>query len=160
VRGWLVKVMPATYADRVTWVSTYVFQQAIANQFTDASRHILLAGEAAHVFAPFGARGLNSGIADAFVAARAIDAALRAGTASNAEHAIQECARSRRAAAERNRAASSAALTHLQARSLFRRAIRRIGGRLAPSVPAIGRWMDKTPFGPPLSGADRDGMYY
>jgi 3-(3-hydroxy-phenyl)propionate hydroxylase len=160
VREWLARVMPAKYADRVTWVSTYVFRQAIANGFTDASHRMLLAGEAAHVFAPFGARGLNSGIADAFVAAQAIDAALRADTVSMAERPIRECAQSRRAAAERNRAASSAALTHLQAHSPVRRAIRVVAGRLAPLVPVIGRWMDKAPFGPPLGGADRNGMYY
>jgi len=160
VREWLVKVMPPVYADRVTWVSTYVFRQAIANGFTDASRRVLLAGEAAHVFAPFGARGLNSGIADAFVAAQAIDAALRADTATKAERAVQAFAHSRRAAAERNRAASSTALTHLQAHSPLRRAVRHVAGRLAPSMPAIGRWMDKTPYGPPLSGADQYGMFY
>jgi len=160
VRGWLARVMPAKYADRVTWVSTYVFRQAIANGFADASHRILISGEAAHIFAPFGARGLNSGIADAFVAAQAIDVALRADTMSDAERAIQEFAQSRRAAAERNRAASSTALTHLQAHSPVRRAIRVVAGRLAPSVPVIGRWMDKAPFGPPLGGADRDGMYY
>jgi ribosome biogenesis GTPase len=27
--------MPAKYADRVTWVSTYVFRQAIANAFVE-----------------------------------------------------------------------------------------------------------------------------
>ena len=160
VREWLVKVMPAVYADRVTWVSTYVFRQAIANGFADASRRVLLAGEAGHVFAPFGARGLNSGIADAFVAAQAIDAALRAGTVATAERAIEACAHSRRAAAERNRAASSTALTHLQADSPLRRAVRHVAGRLAPSIPAIGRWMDKAPYGPPLGGADRYGMHY
>jgi ATP-dependent DNA helicase RecQ len=37
---------------------------------------VLLAGEAAHLFAPFGARGLNSAIADALVAAGAIRRAL------------------------------------------------------------------------------------
>lgn len=160
VREWLARVMPAGYADRVTWVSTYVFRQAIADGFADASGRILLAGEAAHVFAPFGARGLNSGIADACVAARAIDTALRADAVSDAGHAIQNFAQSRRAAADRNRAASSTALAHLQARSLLRRATRRVAGRLAPSMPAIGRWMDRAPFGPPLGGAGRDGMYY
>jgi len=84
VRQWLPKVMPAKYADRVTWVSTYVFRQAIANAFVDATRRILLAGEAAHVFAPFGARGLNSGVADAFVAVKAIDAALQAESSAGA----------------------------------------------------------------------------
>ena len=160
VREWLIKVMPVAYADRVTWASTYVFRQAIANRFTDASHRVLLAGEAGHVFAPFGARGLNSGIADAFVAAQAIDAALRADDASAAARAIQACADSRRAAAGRNRAASSAALTHLQARSPLQRVLRRTAGYLAASMPAVGRWMDRAPFGPPLGGADRDGMFY
>ena len=76
VRRWLPLVMPARYAERVTWVSTYVFRQAVADRFTDPARRVLLVGEAAHVFAPFGARGLNSGIPDAFIAARAVRAAL------------------------------------------------------------------------------------
>ena len=37
---------------------------------------VCLVGEAAHLFAPFGARGLNSGVPDALVAARSIRAAL------------------------------------------------------------------------------------
>jgi 3-(3-hydroxy-phenyl)propionate hydroxylase len=159
VRQWLTKVMPAVYADRVTWRSTYVFRQAIANRFTDPSRRILVAGEAAHVFAPFGARGLNSGVADAWVAVRAIHGALGA-TAAEAERLIDGFARSRRAAAGRNRAASSAALGHLLADSPVRRAVRRVAGGLAPSVTAIGRWLDKAPYGPALTGADAEGMYY
>ena len=52
IRRWLPRVMPAKDADRVTWVSTYVFRQAIANAFTDASRRILLVGEAAEPEGP------------------------------------------------------------------------------------------------------------
>jgi 3-(3-hydroxy-phenyl)propionate hydroxylase len=159
-RDWLTKVMPAKYADRVTWVSTYVFRQAIANSFTDATRHVLLAGEAGHVFAPFGARGLNSGVADAVMAARMIDSALRAETPEATAGFIQEFADARRAAAERNRAASSAALIHLQAASPMRRAIRRAAARVAPFVREAGRWLDKAPFGPPLGEPDLYGMYY
>jgi len=160
VREWMAKVMPPKYADRVTWVSTYVFRQAIANRFTDATHRILLVGEAAHVFAPFGARGLNSGVADAFVAAAAIDAALRAESSSAAEHAVRGFAESRRAAAVRNRAASSAALAHLEAWSPLRRILRRTAALLAPAVPALGLWMDSAPYGPTLGAADQYGMYY
>ena len=160
VRRWLSSVMPARYADRITWVSSYVFRQAIANQFVDPSGRILLAGEAAHVFAPFGARGLNSGIADVFVAAEAIDCALRSGSVGAGSAAIAEFADSRRAAAERNRAASSVALRHLTAASAVRRAILLVAGRLAPSFQAVGRWMDKAPYGPQLTVPDRHGMYY
>jgi 3-(3-hydroxy-phenyl)propionate hydroxylase len=159
VREWLSRVMPAKYADRMTWVSTYVFRQAIANQFTDPTHRALLVGEAAHVFAPFGARGLNSGVADAWVAAQAVDNALGA-AGSAVEGHVREFATTRRAAAERNRRASSIALAHLTARSRVRRAIRRVAAMLAPSVRPIGRWMDRAPYGPPLGPPDRDGMQY
>jgi 3-(3-hydroxy-phenyl)propionate hydroxylase len=160
VRQWLPKVMPAKYAERVTWVSTYVFRQAIASSFVDANRRVLLAGEAAHVFAPFGARGLNSGIADAFVAARAIDTALRADSQDAAASFIDAFAQSRRAAAERNRAASSTALAHLVARSPARRLARYAAAQLSSSMPAMGKWLDAAPYGPPLGEPDREGMVY
>jgi 3-(3-hydroxy-phenyl)propionate hydroxylase len=160
VRDWLAKVMPPKYAERVTWVSTYIFQQAIATAFTDASRRVLLAGEAAHVFAPFGARGLNSGVADAYVAAGAIDAALESGSPAKRDGFILDAAATRLAAAARNRAASSTALRHLQAASPLRKAARHAAARLAPVAPALGRWLDKAPFGPTLGAADRFGMRY
>ena len=160
VREWLVRVMPAKYGDRVTWVSSYVFRQAIASALTDQTRHVLLVGEAAHLFAPFGARGLNSGVADAVMAARAVDSALSAAASDSAARFIQEFAEARQAAAARNRAASSSALTHLQAASPGRRAVRRTAAALAPIVPAAGRWLDKAPFGPPLGEADHFGMRY
>jgi 3-(3-hydroxy-phenyl)propionate hydroxylase len=168
VRRWLPQVLPAKYADRITWVSTYVFRQAIADSFVDAERRILLAGEAAHVFAPFGARGLNSGVADAFVAAQAIDAALKAEASAAGTHdgsaaarqRIDDFAETRRAAAERNRAASSTALAHLVAGSPARRLLRRTAATAAPLFPSAGRWLDAAPYGPPLGEADRDGMHY
>lgn len=160
VRDWLVEVMPAKYADRVTWVSTYIFRQAIATAFTDAHRRVLLAGEAGHVFAPFGARGLNSGVADAYVAAGAIDAALRASSATDGDALIAEAAASRLAAAARNRAASSVALRHLQAASAHERLMRRAAAALAPVAPSLGQWLDKAPFGPTLGEPDRYGMQY
>jgi 3-(3-hydroxy-phenyl)propionate hydroxylase len=159
VRDWLARVMPAPYANRVTWASTYVFRQAIANRFADATGRLLLAGEAAHVFAPFGARGLNSGVADAFVAAGAIDHALADRPTAGVHSAVQAFAAARRAAATRNRAASSKALRHLEAASRVRRAVRRAAARVA-SLPGVGSWMDRAPYGPPLGSADRHGMYY
>ena len=67
VKRWIARVLPARYADRVTWVSTYRFYQVVASAFTDPHGRIALVGEAAHLFSPFGARGLNSGIPDAGV---------------------------------------------------------------------------------------------
>jgi 3-(3-hydroxy-phenyl)propionate hydroxylase len=160
LQKWLVKVMPERYAQRITWVSTYIFRQAIATAFTDMHHRLLLAGEAGHVFAPFGARGLNSGIADAFVAAGAIDAALKAESPAAADAAIVEAADARLAAAARNCAASSSALRHLMAASVQERLTRWLGARLAPIVPSLGEWLDKAPFGPGLGQADRFGMFY
>ncbi len=107
VKGWIAQVLPPKYADRVAWVSTYRFYQVVASAFTDEHRRIALVGEAAHLFAPFGARGLNSGIPDAIVAARAIDE----GTPT----AIDHFAITRREAALYNREASNLALRHMQA---------------------------------------------
>ena len=160
VKTWLPKVVDAKYAERVTWVSTYVFLQVLARSFTDVDRRVLLVGEAAHLFAPFGARGLNSGIPDAVVAAVAIGAALDASSTAEAHAAIDRFAASRRAAAERNRAASSAALEHLSASSPAARAKRRLGALLAPRVERVGRWLDSAPYGPRLDPPDADGMQY
>ncbi len=159
-RRWLPRVIRPDYADRITWVSTYIFRQAVANSFTDASRRVLLTGEAAHVFAPFGARGLNSGVPDAFVAAAAVDRALKASSPSEAENSIDHFALSRRTAALRNRAASNTALYHLTAPALTRRLRHRGAALLAPWIPACGRWMDRSPYGPALGRPDSDGMQY
>ncbi len=148
VRRWLPKVMPAKYADRITWVSTYQFLQLVAKEFTDPQRRVLLAGEAAHLFAPFGARGMNSGIPDAAGAARAIDKALKASTPAEALEQIDEFARTRRAAAEYNRDAAGRALAHIQVTG-WRGQLKRIGAaKLAPYWKRLGAWLDEGPYGP------------
>jgi 3-(3-hydroxy-phenyl)propionate hydroxylase len=160
VRKWLPLVMRADYADRITWVSTYIFRQAVATSFTEEHRRILLTGEAAHVFAPFGARGLNSGIADAFVAATAVDRALQAETVENAAAAVDHFALSRRAAALRNREASNTALRHLTAPTPVLKMKRRAAAALAPFLSPAAHWLDSAPYGPPLGLPDADGMQY
>ncbi|MGH8993817.1 MAG: FAD-dependent monooxygenase, partial [Acidimicrobiia bacterium] len=57
VQRWLTRVIDPRYAERIAWVSTYRFLQALAAAFTDPERRVLLVGEAAHLYAPFGARG-------------------------------------------------------------------------------------------------------
>jgi 3-(3-hydroxy-phenyl)propionate hydroxylase len=160
VKTWLPQVVDAKYAERVTWVSTYVFLQALARSFTDAERRVLLVGEAAHLFAPFGARGLNSGVPDAVVAAAAVRTAFDRRTTADAHAAIDHFAANRRAAAERNRSASNEALEHLSAASLSARAKRRVGALLATRVESVGRWLDSAPYGPRLGPPDSDGMQY
>jgi 2-polyprenyl-6-methoxyphenol hydroxylase-like FAD-dependent oxidoreductase len=59
----------------LVWSSVYRFQSRHADRFRVG--RVLLAGDAAHVMAPFGARGLNSGVADAENAAWKIAYVLR-----------------------------------------------------------------------------------
>jgi 3-(3-hydroxy-phenyl)propionate hydroxylase len=140
VKRWIPQVLPPKYADRVSWVSTYRFYQVVASAFTDEHRRIALVGEAAHLFAPFGARGLNSGIPDALVAARAI--------AEGRAEAIDHFATTRREAALYNRDASNLALQHMQANGLGIRLKRRVRAAIAKRGIAAGTWLDSSPFGP------------
>ncbi|MFC7079007.1 FAD-dependent monooxygenase [Halorussus caseinilyticus] len=57
----IARILGERYRSRVSWVSEYKFKQVTANSFVDDHRRVLLAGEAAHLFAPYGARGMNSG---------------------------------------------------------------------------------------------------
>lgn len=148
VRKWLPKVMDAKYADAVTWVSTYTFHQAVASSYTDAYSRVLLAGEAAHLFAPFGARGLNSGVPDAIIAARGIRKALDAGSLKEAKQAINAAAEERRTAGLYNRNGSNTALHHIQGNSPFMNRKRETAADLSSLVPSMGRWLDEGPYGP------------
>ncbi|MCY0877455.1 MAG: FAD-dependent monooxygenase [Firmicutes bacterium] len=148
VRSWLPRILPAFYQDRVTWVSTYQFLQVVAESFVDAHHRLLLTGEAAHLFAPFGARGFNSGVPDAILAARAADAALKASDEGERVAAIRSFADERRRAALYNRDAAGIALEHIQGESAGMRAKRAAAALLSPVWPEFGRWLDEGPYGP------------
>lgn len=148
VKKWLPKVMDPKYADRVTWVSSYRFHQVVADSFTDDKRRILLAGEAAHLFAPFGARGLNSGVPDAIISVRGIEQAIKATSEEGRRQAIDEAATERRIAAQWNRDGSTTALHHLQGESKEMNMKRELAASLVSVVPTLGRWLDEGPYGP------------
>lgn len=137
VRRWLPAVVGEGYGERVLWVSTYRFLRKVATSFTDPHRRVLLAGEAAHLFPPFGARGMNSGIADAAAAAEAI-----------ADGTVEAFADVRRSAALFNSAAAGAALDHLRPRRRIVRARQRAAATLAPVLPWCGSWLEHAPYGP------------
>ncbi|MFF6949923.1 FAD-dependent monooxygenase [Streptomyces iakyrus] len=140
VRRWLPAIVGEGYGDRILWVSTYRFLRKVAASFTDPHRRVLLAGEAAHLFPPFGARGMNSGIADAAAAAGAI----AAGTAEAVEHFAEV----RRAAGLFNMAAAGTALDHLRPRRRIVRVRQRAAAALAPVLPWCGSWLEHAPYGP------------
>ncbi|MFF1548506.1 FAD-dependent monooxygenase [Streptomyces sp. NPDC058291] len=140
VRRWLPAVVGEGYADRILWVSTYRFQRLVAASFTDPRRRVLLVGEAAHLFPPFGARGMNSGIADAAAAAGAV--------AAGTDGAVEAFAEARRAAGLFNSAAAGSALEHLRPRRRSVRLRQRAAAALAPVLPSCGSWLEHAPYGP------------
>ncbi|HWD54383.1 MAG TPA: FAD-dependent monooxygenase [Acidimicrobiales bacterium] len=161
VRAWIELVLGPRYADRIAWVSTYRFLQVVARTFADEHRRVLLVGDAAHLFAPFGARGMNSGIADATEAASEIDAALGAAGGDAARAAVDVFAAERHAAAIRNREAAGLALAAMQSRRPGMWAKRRAAAVLAPYSERAGRWLDAAPYGPRLrQGRGRRGSGY
>ncbi|ASQ92888.1 FAD-dependent oxidoreductase [Streptomyces sp. 11-1-2] len=145
VRRWLPRLVGEDCAHRVLWVSRYHFVRKVAASFADPSGRVLLAGEAAHLFPPFGARGMNSGIADAVAAAEAVSAACS--EPSRGPAAVAGYAAARRSAALHNSEAAGAALDHLRPRP-WKRAAQRAAATLAPVVPRCGEWLERAPYGP------------
>lgn len=102
------------------WLTAYRFSQRVAASFRD--RRVFLAGDAAHVMSPFGARGLNSGIADAE------NLAWKLATGA----ALDSYDVERRTAALDNLAATDATMRFLAPHGRWRRAWRNLVLRLAP----------------------------
>ncbi|QKW18345.1 FAD-dependent monooxygenase [Kitasatospora sp. NA04385] len=149
---WISRVMPAAYGERVSWVSTYKFAQQVAADFTDAHGRVLLTGEASHLFAPFGARGMNSSIPDAVRAVQAVHDALSAGGGrAGAAAEIARFAAERREAALYNRGCASTALEHMVAQRPAVRLRRRMAVTLALAGQKAGAWLDSAPYGPKLA---------
>jgi len=146
LREWLPKVVDPWYVDHVQWVSTYRFTQVVADSYTDPHRRVLLAGEAAHLFAPFGARGLNSGVMDATDAANAVSRALTAPDRAAARRLVDRCAAHRRAWGLRNRAVSNRALRMMRADDPRMRARRTLAARVAPAFWPAGAWLANGPL--------------
>ncbi|MET8075090.1 FAD-dependent oxidoreductase [Streptomyces sp. NPDC005303] len=149
VRRWLPGVVGEGYGGRVLWVSTYRFLRKVAASFTDPHRRVLLVGEAAHLFPPFGARGMNSGIADAAAAAKAIT-----------DGTVEDFSAVRRSAALFNSAAAGAALDHLRPRRRIVRARQRAAAALAPVLPWCGAWLEHAPYGPRHGAPVNAGLKY
>ncbi|CAM3518739.1 FAD-dependent oxidoreductase [Kibdelosporangium persicum] len=147
LRSWLRAVMPPAYAERVTWASSYQFLQVVADDFADPHRRVLLVGEAAHLFAPFGARGMNSGVPDADAAATAVHLALSTPVRARAIAAVEDFAISRRRAALFNRDAAGVSLEHLRPDDEVR-ARQRAAAEGAADDEKLGHWLDIAPYGP------------
>jgi 3-(3-hydroxy-phenyl)propionate hydroxylase len=138
-RSWV----PPDDVSRVGWVSQYRFIRAVAASFTDPHRRVLLVGEAAHLFPPFGARGMNSAFADAVAAGTAVALARSVRSAA----AITRYESERRRAALINADTTYHAYRHLHP-SLPMRAAQWGAARASLVAPAAGRWLEHSAYGP------------
>ena len=143
----VTEIMGEKYAGNVEWTSTYKFLQVKADTFVDDHRRVLLAGEAAHLLAPFGARGMNSCIADADEAASAIAVARRANDAV-ARDEIELYAARRERAAEYNLDAAGQALDYLQGNTPVTVLQKEVSASLADHFEPAGEYLDDAPYGP------------
>jgi 3-(3-hydroxy-phenyl)propionate hydroxylase len=153
---WVAAVAGPKYASRISWVSTYRFHRSVALSYTDDHARVLLTGEAAHLFPPFGGgRGLNSGVPDAIFGVEAIAKALS--DPASARQIINAVATERRLAGIANRDAASSALVHMEARGRLLRLQQRLAALLARWFRRPGEWLDRAPMGPsrPVSARSR-----
>ncbi len=111
----------------LVWMTGYRFSQRLADAFR--AGRVFLAGDAAHVMSPFGARGLNSGAADAENLAWKLAAVV---AARSPAELLDSYDRERRSAAVANLAATDATMRFLAPHGAWRRAWRSLVLRLAP----------------------------
>ncbi|HEX6139137.1 MAG TPA: FAD-dependent monooxygenase [Candidatus Limnocylindria bacterium] len=101
------------------WMTAYRFHQRLARRFVTG--RVMLAGDAAHLMSPFGARGLNSGACDAENLAWKLALVLR-GAAG--QPLLESYHVERRAAALENLAVTDATMRFMVPRGRLRRALR------------------------------------
>jgi 3-(3-hydroxy-phenyl)propionate hydroxylase len=103
----------------LAWITAYRFHQRLVDRFRVG--RVLLAGDAAHLLSPFGARGLNSGVADAENLAWKLPLVL-AGRAP--DRLLESYHLERRAAALENQSKTDATMRFMVPRGPLRRAMR------------------------------------
>lgn len=133
----------------IVWTSLYVFHQRRARRFAD--RRVFLVGDAAHVFAPFGGRGMNSGIDDAENLAWKLWL-VTAGLAPPELLGTYESERG--AAADHNLAVTDATMRFLAPRTRTRRVVRRLLLRACVPFPRLRRHVNSGRLSEPFSYPD------
>jgi 3-(3-hydroxy-phenyl)propionate hydroxylase len=103
----------------LVWVTAYRFHQRMVERFRCG--RVLLAGDAAHLMSPFGARGLNSGAADAENLAWKLAAVLRGDAPVDLLESYDD---ERRAAATQNLAVTDRTMRFMVPHGRLRRAAR------------------------------------
>jgi len=147
IKSWLLNVVTKKDIDNITWISVYRFNQVVAKNFSDVNNRVILVGEAAHLFPPYGARGLNSGIADADVASTAVALARQTVSEYRRSQVIKDYARVRRAAALNNCKAAKGALRAIRSPTLYDKLKQRMAVRVCDFWEPAARWLDAAPYG-------------
>jgi 2-polyprenyl-6-methoxyphenol hydroxylase-like FAD-dependent oxidoreductase len=114
-------------AYELVWLTGYRFSQRLADAFRAGP--CFLAGDAAHVMSPFGARGLNSGVADAENLAWKLAWALRGEAAPSLLDSYEA---ERRPVAAENLRVTDATMRFMAPHGSVRRAWRDVVLRMAP----------------------------
>jgi 3-(3-hydroxy-phenyl)propionate hydroxylase len=141
-------VIGATTEYELLWLTPYRFHQRLVERFRVG--RALLAGDAAHLFSPFGARGLNSGVADAENLAWKL-ATVLAGRASDA--LLESYHTERRAAAIENLAVTEASMRFMVPRGRLRRSLRNVILRGSLRIPRLRRMVNSGRLAQPFSYA-------
>lgn len=130
------------------WMTVYRFHQRLAERWRVG--RVFLAGDAAHLFAPFGARGLNSGACDAENLSWKL-AAVLGGDAP--ERLLDTYQRERGAAARENLAVTDATMRFMAPHDPLRRAWRNLVLRASPRVGWFRRRVNSGRLAEPFSYA-------
>ncbi|HEX2221385.1 MAG TPA: FAD-dependent monooxygenase, partial [Candidatus Limnocylindria bacterium] len=115
----------------LVWVTGYRFSQRLADRFR--IDRVFLAGDAAHLMSPFGARGLNSGVADAENLAWKLALVAHCQVRGDAvERLLDSYEAERRPAAVENLAVTEATMRFMVPHDAWRRAWRNLVLRMSP----------------------------
>jgi 2-polyprenyl-6-methoxyphenol hydroxylase-like FAD-dependent oxidoreductase len=115
--------------DELVWLPAYRFHSRLASRFRVG--RVFLAGDAAHLMAPFGARGMNSGVEDATSLASAL-----------ASHSPDAYERERRAAAIENLRITGATMRFMAPPTPLHRLWRNAVLRGSLRVPQLRRFVN------------------
>lgn len=127
----------------VVWLTAYRFHQRLASRF--GVGRVFLAGDAAHLMAPFGARGLNSGVEDASKLASTLAAVL---TGSAPDSLLDSYERERRAVARENLRVTGATMRFMAPPSTAHRVWRNMILHGSLRMPRLRRFVNSGKLAP------------
>jgi len=144
-----IRAVVGEHPYELVWLSAYRFHQRLASRFR--AGRVLLAGDAAHLMSPFGARGLNSGVEDARSLAWRL-ALVRRGEAS--ERLLDGYERERRGAARENLRVTGATTAFMVPPT----PLHRLRRTLVLRVPPLRRFVDSGTLATPAVYGAADGL--